>query len=165
VETSSCGRLFDAVASILGIRQESTYEGQAAVELEAKAAAADGDAYPFQIDGNDPFQIDLRPMIAALVRDFLDGRDLPGIAGLFHRTLACVIAGACLRIRASDKLNRVCLSGGSFQNLRLLELTAAGLRTHGFETFVHRRVPTNDGGLSLGQAAIANTLITAGVLT
>jgi hydrogenase maturation protein HypF len=159
VETSSCGRLFDAVASILGLRHETTYEGQAAIELEA-AASQDPAIYPFEFCGVDPFQIDLRSMIRSVTSDFLRRTPIPAISARFHRTLGQVILDACVRIRESEGLNRVCLSGGTFQNLRLLEHSVTGLRKRGFEVFIHRRVPPHDGGLSLGQAVIANRRLT-----
>ena len=155
VQTSSCGRLFDAVSSLLGIRQETTYEGQAAIELEAAASEGDG-LYPFELTAADPFQADLRRTIRAIVADLHRGIPVPVISANFHRTMAQVICEACLRLRESDRLDRVCLSGGTFQNLRLLAHAVDGLRERGFEVFLHHRVPTNDGGLSLGQAAIAN---------
>jgi hydrogenase maturation protein HypF len=164
VETSSCGRLFDAVSSMLGIRQEITYESQAAVELEAAATEGD-EVYPFEIVTPPPqawgearFQIDMRPAIRAIAADFTRGAAVGRISANFHETMAHVIVEACLRIRESHRLNRVCLSGGTFQNLRLLARSVAGLRAAGFEIFVHRRIPANDGGLSLGQAVIANAL-------
>jgi hydrogenase maturation protein HypF len=160
VETSSCGRLFDAVASILGIRHETTYEGQAAVELEAVANSS-AEIYPFGMADGDPFQIDFRETIRAIVRDFADASPVPVISARFHRTVAQAIVEACARIRESEHLSRVCLSGGTFQNLRLLEQSLAGLRARGFETFIHHRVPPNDGGLSLGQAVVANYRLAA----
>lgn len=160
VETSSCGRLFDAVSSILGIRYETTYEGQAAIELEA-AATHHQEAYRFDLTGSDPFQIDLRTTIRSITEDFLRGTAVSIISARFHRTMAQVVVDSCLRIRESDGLNRVCLSGGTFQNLRLLEHSVTGLRERGFEVFIHHRVPPNDGGLSLGQAVIANQHLTA----
>ncbi len=158
VETSSCGRLFDAVASIVGLRHQTTYEGQAAIELEAAASSASG-AYPFVWTGDAPFQADLRPSIEAIVKEYRSGKPVPEISARFHLTMACVVRDGCLRIRASDGLNRVCLSGGTFQNLRLLRHTVDQLRAQRFDVFVHRRVPANDGGLSLGQAVIANAVL------
>jgi hydrogenase maturation protein HypF len=158
VETSSCGRLFDAVASILGLRHQTTYEGQAAIELEAAASSASG-AYPFALTGDAAFQIDLRPSIEAIVREYQSGTPVADISARFHRTMAQVVRDGCLRIRESDGLKRVCLSGGTFQNLRLLRHTVDELRAQQFEVFVHRRVPANDGGLSLGQAAVANAIL------
>jgi len=157
IETSSCGRLFDAVASILGVRHQTTYEGQAAIELEAAASSASG-SYPFALTGDTPCQVDLRPCIEAIAREHQSGASVADISARFHRTMACVVLDACLRIRESDGLNRVCLSGGTFQNLRLLRHTVDQLRAQRFEVFVHRRVPTNDAGLSLGQALVANAI-------
>jgi len=157
VDTSSCGRLFDAVASILGIRHETTYEGQAAVELEAAASGEDG-AYPFDLIDGVPFGIDLQETIRALTADFLKGAAAPAVSARFHRTMARVIAASCDRIREAVSLNRVCLSGGTFQNLRLLHHSVSELRALGFEVFVHHRVPPNDGGISLGQAVIADAV-------
>jgi hydrogenase maturation protein HypF len=98
----------------------------------------------------------MRPAIAAIVRDFVARKRVPDIAARFHRTVADVVVEACLRIRQSDGLNRVCVSGGTFQNLLLLRRAVQGLRESAFEVFVHHRVPANDGGLSLGQVVIAN---------
>jgi hydrogenase maturation protein HypF len=160
VETSSCGRLFDAVASILGLCHETTYEGQAAIELEAAASGAEApEGYAFAFRDGDPFQVDMRPAIEAIVQNFFARAPIPDIAARFHQTMADVVVDACLRIRQSDGLNRVCLSGGSFQNLRLYSQATKGLRERAFEVFVHHRVPANDGGLSLGQAVIANQVL------
>jgi hydrogenase maturation factor HypF (carbamoyltransferase family) len=114
---------------------------------------------PFDFIGVDPFKIDLRNAIRSITTDFLQGTAVPTISARFHRTMAQVSVDACLRIRESDGLKRVCLSGGTFQNLRLLEHSVTGLRERGFDVFVHQRVPPNDGGLSLGQAVIASQRI------
>jgi hydrogenase maturation protein HypF len=156
IETSSCGRLFDAVSSLLGIRHETTYEGQAAIELEMSATSASG-VYPFAIDAGEPFQIDLRPAIESIVHDFTGGAAPGEISARFHLTMAKVIVECCERLRVSHALSRVCLSGGTFQNIRLLGHAATSLRESGFEVFVHHRVPANDGGLALGQAVIASS--------
>ena len=153
--TSSCGRLFDAVSSLLGIRHETTYEGQAAIELEMRATSASA-PYPFLIDDGDPFQIDPRPTIEAIANDVQGGEPIGEISARFHLTIAHVIADACVRLRDSTALTRVCLSGGTFQNLRLLTHAVNLLRERRFEVFVHHRVPANDGGLALGQAVIAS---------
>jgi hydrogenase maturation protein HypF len=155
IETSSCGRLFDAVSSLIGICHETSYEGQAAIELEMAASDASG-SYPFAIEDAVPFQIDLRPAIEAIVSDSIGGAAAGEISAGFHRTVSDVILTCCRRIRDSHGLSRVCLSGGTFQNLRLLGAAVTSLRAGGFEVFVHRRVPTNDGGLALGQAVIAS---------
>ena len=140
VDTSSCGRLFDAVSSLLGIRHETTYEGQAAIELEA-AASTSSEVYPFRIEDATPFQIDLRPLIEALVSDITGGIPTGEISARFHLSMARVIAAACELIRNSHGLTRVCLSGGTFQNLRLLTHATALLREQGFEVFLTVRFP------------------------
>jgi hydrogenase maturation protein HypF len=146
VDTSSCGRLFDAVSALLGICLESRYEAQAAIELEAVASEG-APAFGFELrDG----EIDLRQAIRELV--LANPHDAPA---RFHHTLADAITAACVDVRRTDALRRVCLSGGSFQNVRLLESTIRGLERAGFEVFWHSEVPPNDGGLALGQAAVA----------
>ncbi|MGH9514408.1 MAG: carbamoyltransferase HypF, partial [Terriglobales bacterium] len=162
VRTSSCGRLFDAVASIIGLRQEVTFEGQAAIELEMAAQSGVEGAYAFEIDSNVPAQIDVRPAIREIVRDVQSRQPAGVIAARFHNTIAAIIAEMCERIRASEKLNRVCLTGGTFQNMYLLSHTVALLRKLGFEVFSHTAVPPNDGGIALGQAVIANEILKSG---
>ena len=162
VLTSSCGRLFDAVASLIGIRQQVTFEGQAAIELEMATQAGIEDGYSFEIDSNEPAQIDMRPVIREIVCDVRNGQAKSVIAIRFHNTIAAVIAEVCRRIRESEHLNRVCLSGGTFQNIYLLERAVALLRELGFEVFLHSAVPPNDGGISLGQAVIANEILNSG---
>jgi hydrogenase maturation protein HypF len=154
VPTSSCGRLFDAVASITGMRQEVTFEGQAAIELEC-AITSDEQSYPFEVSGT-PLEIDFRPTIQALVRDVLASESLGRVSARFHNALAEAIAKICDRLRSSTAILKVCLSGGTFQNRYLTERTAAALRKIGFQVFLHSQVPPNDGGIALGQAVIAN---------
>jgi hydrogenase maturation protein HypF len=148
VVTSSAGRLFDAVAALLVGRLSVTYEAQAAMELEAIAAPG-GQPLPFAIDGE---EIDFRPAIAALLRST---EPAPVLAGRFHATLAEALVECARRIRRQEGLNRVCLGGGSFQNLLLLELTVSALERAGFTVFVPQQAPASDGGLALGQALIA----------
>lgn len=162
VRTSSCGRLFDAVASMIGLRHEVTFEGQAAIELEMAAQGGVEGAYSFDIDSNEPAQIDMRPTIHEIVKDVQSREAVGVIAARFHNTMAAVIAEMCQRIRASEKLDRVCLSGGTFQNMYLLERSLALLRILGFEVFTHFAVPPNDGGIALGQAVIANETLKSG---
>lgn len=156
VETSACGRLFDAVASIIGIRDEVNFEAQAAIEMEARALDGVDDSYPFEISDG---QIDVRPMIEQIVRDVLAKKPAGWIAAAFHNTVAAIILEVCLRLRAAEKIGRVALSGGTFQNVYLVERAAAMLGAKGFEVLLHARVPPNDGGVSLGQAVIANAAI------
>jgi hydrogenase maturation protein HypF len=159
VETSSCGRLFDAVAALLGIAEEVTFEGQAAIALEAAAEHGMEERYEFETAG-DPIELDFRPVIAAIVKDLSRGRRVSEISACFHNTLSAAIGEVCSQIGGP---NRVCLSGGSFQNLYLLGRTVVELRRRGFAVFLHALVPANDGGLSLGQAMIANQRLREGV--
>ena len=156
VETSSCGRLFDAVAALLGLASEVSFEGQAAIALEALAEPGIDQRYDFEIEPGEPSILDFRPVIVAIVADIARGRSVGEISACFHNTLSTAIGEMCSRIGKSDALDRVCLSGGSFQNLYLLGRTVVELRRRGFSVFLHTQVPANDGGLSLGQAMIAN---------
>jgi hydrogenase maturation protein HypF len=162
VQTSSCGRLFDAVAALLGMGSEVTFEGQAAIALEMAANPRVTDHYGFELHQGEPIVVDLRPTIGAIVRDVTRKRPVDEISARFHNTLSAAIVEVCCCIRRSDGLDRVCLSGGVFQNHFLLGLTAAQLRHSGFGVFLHAMVPANDGGISLGQAVIANELIRRG---
>jgi hydrogenase maturation protein HypF len=149
VMTSSCGRLFDAVAALTGLRYEVNFEGQAAIELEAIVDPACEERYEFDIAGE---ELDFRAMMERIVKEAA----APSVvAARFHNTLAAAIHEMCLRMRRETSVGRVCLSGGTFQNMRLLGLVARALRASGFELFLHRRVPPNDGGIALGQAVIA----------
>jgi hydrogenase maturation protein HypF len=156
VETSSCGRLFDAVAALSGLAPEVSFEGQAAIALEAVAETGIDDRYDFEIEQGEPAILDFRPVIVSIVRDVSSGRRVGEISARFHNTLSAAIGEVCSRIGSSDAVNRVCLSGGSFQNLYLLGRTVVELRRRSFDVFLHAQVPANDGGLSLGQAMVAN---------
>ncbi len=161
-DTSSCGRLFDAVSSIVGLRHEVTFEGQAAIELEMIADPGIERAYPYEVTGDDPAQVDMRPMIQAILSDLSRAVAASEIAAAFHNTIGKLIVDVCQKVRQRDGLNRVCLSGGTFQNMFLLERAVRGLRQNGFDIFLHSKVPPNDGGIALGQAVIANALLEGG---
>ena len=158
-ETSSCGRPFDAVASLIGLRQEVNFEGQAAIELEMIADSSVSERYPYSIIDGDPCQLDMRSMVDEIVRDISHNVSLGHIAARFHNTIAAMVIEVCERIRRQEKLERVCLSGGTFQNMYLLERAVTGLRQEAFEVYLHSVVPQNDGGISLGQAMIANEIL------
>jgi hydrogenase maturation protein HypF len=161
--TSSVGRLFDAVAALAGVRDRVSYEGQAAVELEWLAAGAAADAgYPFDmtaLPGDDHSQVvlvvDTRPLIRAIVRDVRQGSCAALIARRFHSTMVNLITVVCGRLREATGLEAVVLSGGVFLNALLTREASSRLRQQGFRVYRHRTVPPNDGGLSLGQLAIA----------
>jgi hydrogenase maturation protein HypF len=169
VETSSCGRLFDAVAIILGLASKVTFEGQAAISLETAATRAGrspidkhSNLYPFNVDavdGSEPMILDLRATIRAIARDAAHGSPAEEISARFHNTLAMALVEVCGRIRDNEGIDRVCLSGGTFENLYLLERTIGELRRRGFTAFLHAKVPANDGGIALGQAVIASELL------
>ncbi|MGA8182123.1 MAG: Sua5/YciO/YrdC/YwlC family protein [Terriglobia bacterium] len=163
VATSSCGRLFDAVASILGLRHEINFEAQAAIELEMAVVAETEGVYPFQLEFTEPWQVDVRPMIESIVRELQEGEAVGAIAARFHNTLAVMIAEVCRELRRREPLNKVCLSGGTFQNMFLLERTLTALADYNFEVYLHERVPPNDGGISLGQAVIADARVKKGI--
>jgi hydrogenase maturation protein HypF len=162
VETSSCGRLFDAVAALVNLRQEVNFEGQAAIELEMIAQANIEERYPFHVDEDDRAQIDMRAMIEDIVQDLARSKSAGYIAACFHNTVAAAVVEVCRKIRERDQVKRVCLSGGSFQNAYLLKRAVEGLRRADFEVYLHAVVPPNDGGIALGQAVIANETLRRG---
>jgi hydrogenase maturation protein HypF len=155
--TSSCGRLFDAVAALIGVRSRVSYEGQAAIELEALAEGCSLDhSYPYEIcnDGG-CFVADFGPTIRAIVGDLEAGISQAGIARTFHNTVAAAVLDTCRLIRNDTGLHRVALSGGVFQNKLLSEAIFTLLSREDFRVFTQRLAPPNDGGIALGQAIIA----------
>ena len=154
VSTSSAGRLFDAVASLAGVRQVTNYEGQAAMELEALAVTTE-EQYPLPVVGGPLLEIDARPLIQAVVADLERAEPVGRISGRVHSALAGAIAETCRRIRERTGLATVALAGGCFQNRLLTEQAVGRLGGLGFEVLLHTRVPSNDGGIALGQAAVA----------
>lgn len=150
--TSSMGRLFDAVAALSGVRQVVNYEAQAAVELEALADPSESGRYPWEWrDG----VIEPTLLLAGVISDLRAAVPVPTIAARFHNSVAAIILQGCRDLRAQTGLNEVALSGGVWQNAFLLARSLALLQKNHFTVYVHRRVPPNDGGLALGQAAVA----------
>jgi hydrogenase maturation protein HypF len=162
--TSSLGRLFDAVSALIGLRSEVLYEGQAAIELEMLArSCGKAGTYPYDIgertaEYSQGMLLQVEPMIRAVVSDIKQGQSNTQIASRFHRTIAELLATACHQAREQIGLNEVALSGGVFQNQLLLVQLMARLDEMGFQVYVNRRVPPNDGGLSLGQLAVAASI-------
>ena len=193
--TSSCGRLFDAVAALAGVRHEITYEGQAAIELEMRSPAA-GDPYPYDIDGDPgaaataprrgaaewaavhsaaagaadarrgtdavagsatpaPAVVRLAPLVAGVLGDLEAGAPSGQVGARLHATVAALVLDLCGRVRAATGLTAVALSGGVFQNRLLADACDELLTGDGFEVLAAGRVPVNDGGVALGQAAVA----------
>ncbi len=160
--TSSTGRLFDAVAAVLGVRDKITYEGQAAIELEQ--IADPGEIRPYHaaietapVEAGEPFLAHGADLIAAAVDDLALGVPAERIAARFHNGVAALIEDGCVLLREEYGLSTVALSGGVFQNLLLLDRTVNRLESAGFRVLLHSRVPCNDGGISLGQAVVAAT--------
>jgi hydrogenase maturation protein HypF len=155
--SSSCGRLFDAVAALVGLRQQVNFEAQAAIELEMvidPASAGSSYPIPFTAEG-DTWVISTRDMFEALLHDLKNGAPIAEMSQRFHNGLVQVFAQISERIRDDTGLNRVCLSGGAFNNVYLCNGLESQLCSAGFEVFTQNEVPAGDGGLSLGQAMIA----------
>ncbi len=150
--TSSIGRLFDALAALAGGRQKVNYEGQAAIEFEALVDDDEGENYSFGLNQD---RVEVRGVVEALIKDAAAGIHPSKISAKFHNGLADILRVATLRIKRDSGINDVILSGGVWQNITLLRRTLALLNEEGFKVYIHKEVPTNDGGLSLGQAVIA----------
>jgi hydrogenase maturation protein HypF len=153
--TTSAGRLFDGIAALAGLQQRAGYEGEAAMALEFAADPRVTEAYPFAIETGATLVIDWRPIVEAVVADVRRGRDAALIGARFHNSLARII----LAVAEAVAQPRVALSGGCFQNKRLLETTVPLLEAAGFTVLLHRDVPPNDGGISLGQVAVAGSAL------
>jgi len=155
-KTSSLGRLFDAVASLAGVRQKVNYEAQAAIEFEAVMDPQEEGAYHFDIgDG----LVEFGEAIQGILNDVHSGVVIPVISARFHNGLADLIQRACCEIRHLEGINEVVLSGGVWQNMALLVKTIRNLRKEGFEVYFHQHVPANDGGLSLGQVMVGSAML------
>jgi hydrogenase maturation protein HypF len=153
--TSSLGRFFDGIAAIIGIRNHVHYEGQAAMELEMAVKQETEKVYEYQWTAGDWVQILPQPIVHGVVQDLRNGISSEQISARFHSTLIRLFSELCEEIKKDTGLNRAVLSGGVFQNAILLTGLTGALENKGFEVFSHSLVPTNDGGISLGQAVIA----------
>lgn len=149
--TSSCGRIFDLVSALLGIRERIDYEGQAAIELEMHAMESKEESYyPFRLVENEILEIDVLPSIEKIIKE-KNKKDKRDIARKFHNTVSQIIIALSEIFREEYKINKIGFSGGVFQNRLLLETTIPILKERKFEVYTHQKVPTNDGGISLGQ--------------
>ncbi len=153
--TSSAGRLFDAAAALLGVRDVINYEGQAAIELEQLADPAERSAYPAAVSSGEVVRVRGSDLIRRAAEELAAGTDRGVVAARFHNGITGAIVATCHALRDRHGLAIVALSGGAFQNLMLAGSTADQLRADGFTVLTHSRVPCNDGGISLGQAVIA----------
>ena len=154
--TSSCGRFFDAISALVGVRGVVNYEGQAAIELEMLAAEGVDDTYDWRLLRRTPMVIDPAPLLRGVVADLQAGVDVGVISARFHNTIAAIVADVCRAAREKTGVGRVALSGGCFQNVYLLGRTIDALERDGFQVLIHHLVPANDGGIALGQAVVAN---------
>jgi hydrogenase maturation protein HypF len=149
--TSSAGRLFDGVASLVGLRQRVRFEGQAAMELEFAVETGRHDAYPLAIKDGEPMIVDWEPMVLRILKDVALGATIGAVAALFHNALI----EAIIQVAQNVGEQRVVLTGGCFQNRYLTERAVHRLEEEGFRPYWHQRVPPNDGGIALGQVAAA----------
>lgn len=156
--TSSCGRLFDAASSLIGIRDEINYEGQAAMELESLCASGIKERYKFCIykEGKE-FIIDPKEIFVDIIEDLKKGIDKKVMAAKFHNTVAEFTLNLCGKIRENNGINKIALSGGVFQNRYLTEKIISLLERDNFRVYTQRIVPPNDGGISLGQVVVAGS--------
>jgi hydrogenase maturation protein HypF len=150
--TSSVGRLFDAVAALLGLRQTSSFEGQAAMELEFTRRSDVGDAYSFVVTATAPIIVDWEPAIRELLDDIAEGESAGVVSAKFHNGL--VEASVAVAKKIAEQ--KIVLSGGCFQNRYLTEQSIKRLREERFQPYWHQRIPPNDGGIALGQAVATN---------
>ena len=150
--TSSMGRLFDAVSALASVRQKVNYEGQAAIEFESLADSDEAEIYSFGLNQD---QVQARGVVEALIKDVMAGVPISKISARFHNGLAEGVRMVVRRMSQDSGIREVVLSGGVWQNITLLRRTLSLLHADGFEVYIHREVPPNDGGLSLGQAVIA----------
>ena len=158
LQCSSVGRLFDAVAALLGIKDKITYEAEAAILLEMIAYDYKGkkSGYPFKFYGKNPIRILWQPIFKEIVSDMIKKQSLSSIAWKFHYTLSDITVQMCKVLRKANKINKVVLSGGVFQNWLLLTLTCRLLRENKFQVYTHSRFPCNDACISVGQVAVAS---------
>jgi hydrogenase maturation protein HypF len=157
--TTSAGRLFDAVASLLGVAQKTSFEGQSAMALEAAAFEAWGEAdsgrppcsFPLNVSPDGSAVLDWEPLVSHLLRSLSLGVPAPALAAQFHAALADGI----LAVARHAGVRRIALTGGCFQNKLLTELAVSRLQAAGFEPLLHGSVPPNDGGIGVGQVLVA----------
>jgi hydrogenase maturation protein HypF len=153
--TSSAGRLFDAVAALLGVRDAVNYEGQAAIELEQLADPGEGGSYGCAVEDGDMLRVAGADLVRAAALDLAAGVSREKISSRMHNGTSAAIAHCCRRLRERTGIGTVALSGGVFQNMLLLHRVVGLLEADGFTVLTHSRVPCNDGGISLGQAVVA----------
>ena len=151
---SSAGRLFDAVSALMGVCDKNTFEGEAAIALEAITRPGITDDYPVDIKFKETMEIDFSHTFLGIIEDLARGKDKGIISSKFHNTVVSAILRVVEKLSSLHSMNDVVVCGGVFQNMYLLERTVAGLKAMGLKVHSHDKVPTNDAGISLGQAYI-----------
>ena len=162
--SSSIGRLFDAVSAILGVCDKNTFEGEAAIALEAIAKPDVVDDYPVDIKFKEVMEIDCSQTILRIIDDLRKGKDKGFISSKFHNTIVTVILRVVEKLSSLHSIHDVVLCGGVFQNMYLLKNTLEKLQPTGITVHIHDKVPTNDAGISLGQAYIIRERIKEGIM-
>jgi len=162
--SSGAGRLFDAISALIGVCDKNTFEGEAAIALESIAETNIKDAYPFEIKTGDIMEVDFKTTIRNIVKDFIKNKSKGLISARFHNTIVEIIHKVVKELRDRYSLNDIILCGGVFQNLYLLEKTLERLREDNFKLHIHEKVPTNDAGISLGQAYILRERVKKGII-
>ena len=161
--TSSAGRLFDAVSALLGNSGAISYEAQAAIRLQSLAEKGAGEPYPHELnDAEGRVEVSMGPAFRRIVVDILSGKPPAQIAAGFHATVAAAVAGTCAELRRAEKINKIVLAGGVFQNDLLLRLTLAELEKRDFDAFFPSALPPNDAAIAAGQAAVAAATLAQG---
>ena len=158
-QTSSMGRLFDAVSNIIGITDKVTYEGQAAIELEAVSDIEIQEAYSYKIIKQDMYIIEPYEMIKEVIKDKNNGVSSKIMASKFQNTIVNLSVSMCTYLRTDTGINEVALSGGVFQNPYLLKKISQNLEKKGFGVYTHTHLPSNDSGVAIGQIIIANSIM------
>lgn len=162
--SSGIGRLFDGVSAMIGVCDLNTFEGEAAIALEAVAAPGITQEYPVDIKFGETMEVDCSHAILGIINDVAKGEEIGVISAKFHNTVVSAIQRVVVKLSSLHRINDVALCGGVFQNMYLLERTVSGLGAAGMRVFIHEKVPTNDAGISLGQAYIIRERIREGML-
>ncbi len=162
--SSGIGRLFDGISALMGVCDRNTFEGEAAIALEAVAAPGVAEDYPVDITFRELMEVDFSPAILGIIREMQDGKDNGLISAKFHNTVITAISRVVEKLSSLHGINDIVLCGGVFQNLYLLERTIGRLQSAGMSVFIHDKVPTNDAGISLGQAYIIRERLKEGEL-
>ena len=157
--TSSLGRFFDGVSAMVGLRETVAFEGQAAMELEMAADLSKPGAYEYAVPLGGPLEILLEPIVKGVVEDIRKQVHPSEISMKFHNTLVHMFTDGCIEIRKQTGFAQVALSGGVFQNAIMLSSLTEHLENKGFEVLSHKQVPSNDGGIALGQAVVADAML------